>query len=82
MNWEKIRKKFWEAKTRKKTWVCEGYFFVGWRREIEPPYGREIISRFAGNISKYYFLKNLFPAKPHYFSAEPTGALFVGCAKK
>ena len=47
-----------------------------------PPYGREIISRFAGNISKYYFLIILFPAKPHYFSAEPTGALFVGCAKK
>ena len=59
-----------------------GIFFVGWRREIMPPCGREIISRFAGNISKYYFLKNLFPAKPHYFSAKPTEALFVGCAKK
>ena len=59
-----------------------GIFFVGWRREIGPPCGREIICRFAGNISKYYFLKNLFPAKPHYFSAKPNGALFVGCAKK
>ena len=41
--------------------------FVGWRREIEPPCGREIIGRFAGNISENYFLKKLFPAKPNYF---------------
>ena len=42
--------------------------------------GREIIGRFAGNISENYFLKNLFPAKPLYFSAKPTGVLLVGCA--
>ena len=59
-----------------------GIFFVGWRREIESPCGREIISRFAGNISKYYFLKNLFPAKPNYFSAKPNEVRLVGCAKK
>ncbi|MCQ2293796.1 MAG: hypothetical protein MJZ54_07160, partial [Bacteroidaceae bacterium] len=40
----------------------------------------EIIGRFAGNISENYFLKNLFPAKPLYFSAKPTGVLLVGCA--